>query len=257
MTTGMQWTAAQGSAAASGRLARAAGFVRAKGAAIGVEILVNLALPFLIYDQGERAWGQVHALMASSVPPLAWTLFEFARRRRIDAISILVLTGIGLSLLAFWGGGSARFLQLRERLATALVGLAFLGSAAIGRPLFHQLARASVRRRDPAGLDAFEALKDDVHFRRTMMTMTLVWGTVLVAEAALSAVLVLTLSVRQYMLAGHALGYGVIGALGLWSFAYAGHRRRRSLARRAAERAADATVSAADQAHDAGGSDDR
>ena len=53
----------------------------------------------------------------------------------MDALSVLVLAGIALSLLAAIGGGDARWLQLRENLASAMIGLAFLGSAAIGRPL--------------------------------------------------------------------------------------------------------------------------
>jgi hypothetical protein len=65
----------------------------------------------------------------------------------------------------FWsqasGGGSAHLLQLREKLVTALIGLFFLGSAAIGRPLIYQLARASLARRKPSELAAFEALRDN------------------------------------------------------------------------------------------------
>ncbi len=223
-----------GAGRVSDRVARARSFIRERGAGVVLEILVNFVLPFLIYNYGEKPWGQVHALMASSGPPIAWSVIEFARRRRVDALSILVLTGIGLSLLVYVGGGSVRFLQLRERLATALVGLVFLGSAAIGRPLIYQLARASIQRRNPSGLGEFEALKDNVHFRRTMTIMTVVWGTGLVADAALAAVLVLSLSVRQYLLVGPVVSYGAIGALGLWSFVYAGHQRRKGAARRAA-----------------------
>ncbi|HEX3985678.1 MAG TPA: hypothetical protein VHX13_03625 [Acidobacteriaceae bacterium] len=59
---------------------------------------------------------------------------EFVRRRRLDAMSLRVITGIALSLLAFLGGGSVPFLQLRENIVTCLIGLVFLGSAAIIRP---------------------------------------------------------------------------------------------------------------------------
>lgn len=152
-------------------------FVRQHGAAIAVEILVNFALPFLIYDLARRDLGDVHALMASSGPPIVWSVVEFARKRRVDAVSMLVLAGIGLSLLAFIGGGSARFLQLRENLVTGLIGLVFLGSAAIGRPLIYQLARATMRRRSASEAGEFEALQGNIYFRRTMTLMTLVWAS--------------------------------------------------------------------------------
>ena len=225
-------------AQASGYITRTLRFVRERGAGIGLELLVNFVLPFLIYNYGEKPWGQAPALMASSGPPIAWAVIEFVRRRRVDAVSILVLTGIALSLLAFVGGGSVRFLQLREKLVTALVGVVFLGSAAIGRPLIYQLARAGIQRRTPSELGAFEALNDNVHFRRTMTIMTLVWGTGLVAEAALGVALVLTVSVRQFLVVGPMIGYGAIGALSLWSFVYGTRQRRKGMARRAAAEAA-------------------
>ena len=202
---------------------------------VSLEVLVNFVLPFAIYSACEAPLGQVNALMASSAPPVAWTLIEFARRRRVDALSILVLAGIGLSLLVFLAGGSVQFLQLREKLVTALIGLVFLGSAAIGRPLIYQLGRATMRRRNPSELQQFEAMKDNVHFRRTMTVMTLVWGFGLLAEAAVSALLVFILPVRQYLLVGHPLGYAVMGAIGLWSFFYAARQRRKGEARRAAQ----------------------
>jgi intracellular septation protein A len=221
----------------SENLAKARGFVRERGLGFGLELLVNFILPFLIYDFGKARLGDVHALMASSAPPIAWSLFEFARRRRVDALSILVLSGIALSLLAYLGGGSVRFLQLREKMITALIGLVFLGSAAIGKPLIYQLARATIQRRSPSELESFEALRDNVFFRRTMMLMTLVWGFALVAEAAVACLLVVSLSVRDYLLVGPVVGYGTMGSLSLWTFWYSRRQRRRGEARRAAAEA--------------------
>ena len=157
-------------------IGKALPWVRLNGVRIGTEALVNFVGPFLIYDLSKPSLGDVHALMASSAPPIGWSIIEFVRKRRVDALSMLVLTGIALSLLAFFGGGSAKFLQLRERMVTGLIGLIFLGSAAIGRPLIYQLARATTMRRSPSQLAELESLRDNVYFRRTMMVMTLVWG---------------------------------------------------------------------------------
>ena len=215
-------------------LAQAIVYLRKNGASIAVEALVNFIGPYLIFRFARHDLGDVNALIASSAPPIAWSLIEFARRRRVDAVSILVLAGIALSLLAFLGGGSVRFLQLREKLVTVLIGLVFIGSAAIGRPLMYHLARASMMRRSAAEAGEFEALKDNVYFRRTMTVMTLVWGFGLVLEASLSAVLVFNLPIQTYLLAGPMVGYGVVGLLILWTLWYVRRAQRLGAARRAA-----------------------
>ena len=127
---------------ADSQLGKTFAYVRANGVNIGVEALVNFVGPFVIYTLAQPELGDARALIASSVLPIAWSIAEFIRRRRVDAISLIVLTGIALSLLAFLGGGGVRFLQLRERLVTGLIGLIFLGSAATGWPLMYHLAQA-------------------------------------------------------------------------------------------------------------------
>ncbi|HEX3665351.1 MAG TPA: VC0807 family protein [Rhizomicrobium sp.] len=211
-------------------------FVRDNGVNIAREILVNLALPYLIYTLAVPRLGEVNALIASSLPPILWSIFEFARHRKIDALSIFVVLGIGLSLLAFFGGGSAKFLQLREKLVTACFAAIFLGSAAIGRPLIYELARAGMARgNQEAELKRFESLRNNRYFRATMMIMTLVWGLGLLADVVVSVVLVFRLSIKEYLIVNPIIGYATMGTLSLWTFWYARRRRRQGEARRAAE----------------------
>lgn len=225
------------------RLAAAKTFLRERGAAVALELVVNFALPLLVFDLAKPRLGEVRALMASSGPPIVWSLVEFARKRRIDALSLIVLAGIGLSLLAFLGGGSAKFLQLREKLVTGLIGLGFLLSVAIRRPLIYELARATLRRRNPDKLAEFEGWRDDAGFKRTMNFMTLVWGFGLLADTAAGCALIMVLTVHDYLIAGPILGYGALGSLSLWNFWYARRAQRRGDARRAAEAAAQEDAS--------------
>lgn len=218
-------------------------YVRANGAGIGVEALVNFIGPFVIYSLAKPHLGDANALLASSGPPIAWSIIEFARKRRVDALSMLVLAGIALSLLAFIGGGGVRF---REKLVTGLIGLIFLGSAAIGRPLIYQLARATSMRRSASEAQELEAMRDNVHFRRTMTIMTLVWGSGLVAEAAVACTLIFALSIPQFLVVGPLIGYGTMGLLALWTLWFARRQRRLGAARRAA--AAEAEAAAEPQA---------
>jgi hypothetical protein len=223
---------------------RVADWIRRRGGVIAIEVAVNFVAPVLLYDRLAPAHGDVVALLASSAPPAAWSLIEFARTRRVDAISLMVLAGIVLSLLALVGGGSARFLQLRENLVTALVGLAFLGSAAIGRPIIYQFVRAGASRKSPEMAAAFAAKRDLPRFRRVMTIMTLVWGFGLLASTALACALVYTLSIHDYLIFGPFVGYGSMGLLGAWTFWYARRAQRRGEQINAA---ADALARAPDQ----------
>jgi len=201
---------------------------------VGIEVLANVLLPYVIYLKTVSGIGQVHALLAASLPPILWSGIEFARKRRVDAVSMLVLAGIVLSLLAFLGGGSVRFLQLREKLVTGLIGFVFLGSAAIGRPLVYQLARAGKLRQSQLEADEFEKLRDNQRFLRSMTIMTLVWGFGLLAEAAIACWLVFSISIEKFLVVGPILGYGTMGSLGLWTFWYGRRRKRRGETVRAA-----------------------
>jgi hypothetical protein len=201
--------------------------------AVGVEILVNFVLPYVVYVVTKPRIGKVDALLAASLPPILWSLAELLRRRRADVLSILVLAGIALSLIGFLGEGSARLLQLRENLVAGLVGLVFLGSAATGRPLIYHVAHAAMARKSQAEAERIQGLRDNPGFRRTTTTMTLVWGFSLLAETGVACVLVFEMPIHEYLIAGPIMGYGMFGGLVFWSFWY-GKRRRRRAADRAA-----------------------
>lgn len=205
-----------------------------QGAGFFTEILVNFILPYVIYIEAKPSFGAAHALMASSLPPIVWSLIEFARKRRIDAISLIVIIGIVLSLLAFIGSNSVRFLQLRENLVTIPVALAFLISAAIGKPLTYYFARASMLRKSPEQAARFATLQHYPQFRRGMTIMTLVWGFGLLASTILACFLVFTMPIHDYLIVSPILGYGTMGILALWSLWYGRRMKQQGEARRAA-----------------------
>ena len=208
-------------------------FLRKNAGGFVVELIVNVALPFLCYSLTQPKIGDVRALLVSSAPPILWSVASFVRKGRVDALSAIVLVGIALSLLAFLGGGSVRFLQLRENLVTGAIGLIFLVSAAIGKPLIYQLAIAGAARRSASAKAELEGFKDNVYFRRTMTLMTLVWGFGLLAATAVACVLVFALPIRTYLLVGPFVGYGFMGVLALWTLWYSRLAQRRGTERRA------------------------
>ena len=207
------------------------------------EVVVNIALPFAIYRLTRGSLGDVDALIASSAPPTLWSIAEFIRHRRVDALSLLALFGIALSLFAYIGGGSIKLLQLRERLVTIVVAIVFLGSAAIGKPLMYELVRAFLARSNSPELERVQSLRDNSFFKRGMTIMTLVWGFGLLADAALSILLVFVLSISVYLVVSPIVGYATIGSLTLWNLWFGRRMRRQGEARLAAQRASSAAAS--------------
>lgn len=212
-------------------------WLRRRGPAFALDCAINIAAPLAIYHHTQGRWGELNALLASSIPPLLWGIGSFLRTRRIDALSVLAVVGIGLSTVAFIGGGSAQMLQLREKLVTLIIGLAFLASAAIGKPLIYPLARATIARQSQQALADFDAKGNDALVRHTVMMMTWVWGIGLLLDFALSAAMIYILSIEQYIVAGPILGYVMIGGLMLWTILYRRYRTRYADAVRAQAKA--------------------
>jgi hypothetical protein len=217
--------------AADSRQAKIIALARTHGPKAVLEVVLNFALPFAIYTLSHDRFGDVRALMMSSGPPILWSVASFIRERKIDAISILVLSGIVLSLLAYAGGGGVKMLQLREHLVTGLVGLIFLGSIAVGRPLLYHLARAGARRRSADAIAVLESLRGDARFRREMTLATLVWGLGLVGGCALQCTLVFMLTIKQFLLVSAPIGYTNLGLLTAWTFWFVPRAVRQAMAR--------------------------
>lgn len=189
----------------------------------GIEIFVNAVLPWLVYTQAQPSLGRVHALMASAVPPIVWSVIQLVRKRRLDAFSLFVIAGIGLSLLAFLGGGSYRFLELREHLTSGVMALVFLGSVAIRRPLMIPLLR-SIMQRKPQAQDAkAQRLLAD---RRWLTLLTLGIGLLLLAQTAVAVGLVFTLPVRDFLIVSPIVGYVLLGLFLGVILLYTKHRER-------------------------------
>ncbi len=185
-----------------------------------IDLLVNLALPWLVYHFAEPVWGEYGALLASSVPPILWSAAELAWHRRVDALSVIVLAGIALSLGATLLGGDARLLLVRESLVSGLIGVAFLGSLTTSKPLVYFLARATVAREGGERAADFEDWWQDDQARTMIRGMTTGWGIGLIGEAVLRTWLAWHWPPEQFLAVAPFVSYGVMGALFLWTLWY-------------------------------------
>lgn len=182
------------------------------------DMTVSLAGPWLVYSWTEPSLGRVHALMASAIPPIIWSLIQLVRNRRLDVLSMIVLGGIALSLLAFLGGGGYRMLQLREHLLPAVTAFVFIGSVAIKRPLFVAIVRSVARRSSQLKAEKLERELANERVVRLLSRLTLAIGFILLLEVVIAVILVFALPVKEFLVVSPIINYTIAGLFlaGLW-----------------------------------------
>jgi len=184
------------------------------------ELTANFLAPYLVYQLLDARYGDVDALIASAMPPLAWSVFELIKTRRLDAISVIVVTSILFTVGATAMGGSARLIQIRDALVTGVIGVIFLASLVLKRPMIFYLARATMARNTAEGAAEFEAMWLRPGVPRTFRVLTAVWGVGLVFQTAVMCWLAWIWPISRYLLLSPVIGYGIFGLLMAWSLWY-------------------------------------
>lgn len=194
------------------------------------EMVVDGAMPYATYlvlrSQGV---GNVAALAAGAVFPAGFIVVRFARRR-LDGFGLVVLAvialGVALSLLS----GDARFALVKESLLTGAFGLAMLGSLAARRPLMYYSGRKFATDGTPEGLARWESYwAKSAMFRHSNRMLTVVWGTVFLAEAAIRVVAAYTLATSTAVALSAFVPLTVVALLVTWTIAYS--KRTRPISR--------------------------
>jgi 4-amino-4-deoxy-L-arabinose transferase-like glycosyltransferase len=197
----------------------------------------DIAGPLVAYSMLRSAGqSQVSALILSGVFPALGIVAGVIRRRRVDAIGILVLAGIAVGSVVGLLSGNPRLVLVEGSVPTAVFGLLCLGSLWAQRPLIYRFALEFMGADTEQGRD-FESLWDYPEFRRLFRLFTVVWGVVYLAEAAARIIIVETTSTSTALAVSKVMPYAVAGALVAWMVAY-GRRARRAGERRAAAQAA-------------------
>lgn len=106
-------------------------------------IAVSIVVPFVVYESVRSSVdSDTTAFAIGAAVPVLWTVGSLAVRRRIDPLGVFGTVVYGLALLVTWlTGGGPLFLELRDAVPTGLIGLAFLVSVAVRRPLIVVLMR--------------------------------------------------------------------------------------------------------------------
>src|SRR3569832_2259466 len=168
-------------------------------------VLVDAIAPYVVYELAQPYTGELGALALSALPPAIESVWSVARKRKLDAVSALVLAGIGVSLVLIALGGSQRVLLLRDSVVTSAVGIVVALSALFPRPILYYLFR-QVQGGEPA-LGPVRAL-------------SVVLGLGLVGEMAVRTAMVNAMSTSRFLLVSPFVQYGLTGLLGLLAVVY-------------------------------------
>jgi hypothetical protein len=186
-------------------------------------LVVNVLLPTAAYRVALPHVGLIGALLASTLPLIAWMGFDFLRFRHVDALSAVVLAGIALSLLILVSQPTDWLRAVREPLVSGVIGVLFLGSLALRRPLVFYLARSTLSREHSGREIEFDAMwTERPTLARSIRLMTLVWGVALVGENVLRFWIASLTGDPPHWL-DSCIRYATYGGLTVWTIAY---RRR-------------------------------
>jgi hypothetical protein len=190
-------------------------------------VAINGAFPIVLYQlltgRGVRV---VPALVAGSVFPFGYSLWGWARARRLDVIAAISLCFIVVGAVASLISGSPRFTLVKESVFTGIFGLVFFGSLLASRPLMFYVIRPFATGNDPERIGWWNHLWQHKGFRHSMRVMTAIWGATFIADALVRTALVFILSTSTFLVVSQLLFYGMFASAFLLTFAY-GRRAQR------------------------------
>ncbi|MGA3147140.1 MAG: VC0807 family protein [Acidimicrobiales bacterium] len=190
--------------------------------------IFDVAGPLVVY-YGARWAGlsTVLALVLSGVLPFLRVGVTAVRHRRIDAIGVLVLSGIALGTVVGLASGSARLYLLDGIVPTVAIGIVCLASLLSEKPMMYRLAVETMGEDTQRG-HTFAEMWSYSEFRRIFKVITVVWGLVFLGESALQAILVETTSINTAKLTSNVLPVVVFVLTFAWTRAYGRHVQHRS-----------------------------
>ncbi len=154
--------------------------------------------------------------MIITVFPVMEIAYQRIRHGEFEPIGIISLIGITAGIVgAVAFGGNVILLKVRESLVTGLFGLLCLGSLLLARPVMFYMGRAFATGGDRERAAEFDLVWEVPEARASFRHITVVWGAVLVAEAALRTGLAFWVPTGAFVAIAPIIGFGVIGVL-LW-----------------------------------------
>ena len=184
---------------------------------IAADALLPLALFLLV-----RRWGssESHAIMVAATAPLASAALALRRDASLSPTSIVVFSGMLVTLVALALGGSPQILLLRESLVTAGLGAACLVSVPFRRPLMFYFVRHLAAAGDATKFGPFTDRLHSAPFVRALRVVTAVWGVNLLLEFLARAWLIYHAKPATVLAVSPLMMNGIIFSTLTWALWY-------------------------------------
>jgi hypothetical protein len=179
------------------------------------------------------------ALVTGGVFPAISIAQGYLKSRQIEPLGIIVVAFLAVGTATSLITGSVFFAVVKDSFLTAAFGLLCLGSLLAARPLAFYLIRQFVAGHDPAMNEWWNGLWEFPHFRRMNRVVTIVWGLVFIAEAALRVLMALVVSPAMVVTISPVLAFAVGIGITLWTRAYLIAARKRRMAELARQKSSE------------------
>jgi len=181
-----------------------------------VSVLISGLAPVLSYFLiRPRVGNDVAALAIAWFIPVLWTLGSSLWRRRLNVLGMLGVAAYGITLVIsiFTSAGSLP-LKLHHAVVGGLVGVVFLGSVAVGRPILLIIARRVGD--NSRQQESISRRLEGPGVRQSMTRLTQYIGVVALIDATLQSALALSLPTSSFLIATTVVHIAVVaGAVGL------------------------------------------
>ena len=155
-------------------------------------VSLDLVGPLLVYRICRSAGlPTVWSLVLSGTSPGLGVLIDYARWRTLDVVGVVILSGIGLSVVLALFSGSPKAVLLESAGLTGLFGVLCFLSLALHRPLlyyFMQAFRGGAHSDEGVFMDRW--YDEHQEFRDYSRTVTIAWGVANLFEAVVLAIVV-------------------------------------------------------------------
>lgn len=168
------------------RPASARGGLRFAVALTAFEVVASIVVFREVSGHGGSA---VAAYVWASLAPLAGMAVYFVKTRDLSGASVAIMAFNLLSAaVAVIGNTSPKMLLYKDCFATAVIGLIFLATLVVGKPLAYHYGQRFNAGTSPEGIAWWRNLWSYPEFRRTLRLITMVWGVLLLGESVVTAV---------------------------------------------------------------------
>jgi intracellular septation protein A len=191
-------------------------------------IFLEIALPLILYFTLKDSLGQLYATVISSIPSLLSTVWNIIIKRRFEPLPMILILSFAISLGLSLGLNDARLSQVQGPIVTSIIGISYIATLGCKKPIIYYFSRPWMTKNDPEKIKEFDLSWENPHYRSTMKTVSIVWGLGFILHAAITFVLIFTVSLDLVIILGNLLIVVIMVILIIWSAIYKNYKTKKA-----------------------------